>query len=114
MTNIVYLAVPFSSEDKEVMKERVLKVNKCAGKLLLEGHVVFSPISMHVPIKDVCDLPGTWEYWERVDRAFLERCSHLFVLKLDGWKTSVGVQAEIKIAKDLGLPVIYLEEDFIN
>ena len=32
----------------------------------------------------------------------------LMVLMLDGWVESVGVQAEIKIAKELGIPVQYI------
>lgn len=55
------------------------------------------------------DIKGDWTYWERFDTAFIRACSKLVVAKMDGWKESVGVQAEIKIAESLGLPVEYLE-----
>jgi hypothetical protein len=53
-------------------------------------------------------LPKGWEYWEKFDRAFIVASRALIVLTIDGWKDSVGVQAEIKIAKELGIPVDYL------
>ncbi|MBU1783170.1 DUF4406 domain-containing protein, partial [Patescibacteria group bacterium] len=37
-----------------------------------------------------------------------ECCYKLYVLKLDGWEESVGVQAEIKMAKELDLEIEYL------
>ena len=51
-------------------------------------------------------LAGDWKFWESYDRAHLEACTALAVLMLDGWKESVGVQAELAIAAELELPVI--------
>jgi hypothetical protein len=34
----------------------------------------------------------------------------VFVLTLPGWKESVGVQAEIRLATDVGIPVFYIDE----
>jgi hypothetical protein len=51
---------------------------------------------------------SVWSFWEQYDRKFLERCDEVVVLMLDGWEESVGVQAEIRIAGELGKPVRYL------
>lgn len=60
------------------------------------------------------DLPMDWAYWERFDREYLCLASELVVLKLDGWRESVGVQAEIDLAIDLGLPIRFLAPEAIH
>ncbi len=71
------------------------------------GFLVFSPISHTHPIAEAGDLPKGWEFWESYDRTFLEWCDRLHVLKLPGWRESIGVAAEIQIAGQLGKPVFY-------
>ena len=47
-------------------------------------------------------------FWARYDRSVLARCDAVAVLTLDGWEDSVGVQAELAIAGELGLLVRYV------
>ena len=56
-------------------------------------------------------LPTGWDFWERIDRAYLARCDEVVVLMLDGWQESTGVRAEIALARDLGKPVRFLGVD---
>lgn len=114
MQEIYYLGGPYSHLDSKIREERFQKLNICAGKLMNEGKIIYSPISANHPISCILNLPTDWVYWEANCKAFLKCCSKIFILKLKGWRESVGVQAEIKIARDLGLPVIYLEESFIE
>jgi len=106
---LVYLAVPYSHDDPHVRHERFIEANKAAGKLMQEGHHVFSPISHTHPIAVECDLPKGWDYWEAFDRAYMEHCHKIIVLCLDGWTESKGIAAELQIAYELGLAVEYLE-----
>ena len=71
------------------------------------GQVVFAPIVHGHPLVGH-GLPTEWPFWERFDREHLRRCDELVVLTLDGWRDSVGVAAEIRIAGELGKPVRYL------
>jgi len=48
------------------------------------------------------------------DRAFLEMCSEVWVLTLDGWRESEGVQAEMAMARELGKPVVVVEPEALN
>ena len=108
-SQLVYLASPYMHKDKKVMEDRVKAVNLVAGNLIKNGQYVFSPISHCYPIAQVCNLPEDWNFWEGYDRALISVCKKLLVLKLDGWESSVGVNAEIKIAKELGIPIEYIE-----
>lgn len=105
---IWYLASPYTSPHPEVREQRYRAACRATAALIRAGAVVFSPIC-HSHALAEHGLPNQWSFWERFDRAYLERCDLLVVLMLDGWKTSVGVQAEIAIARQLGKPVSYLE-----
>ena len=106
---ITYLAVPYSHPDPAVRQARFETVNEVAARMMAEGHYVFSPISHTHPIAMAGDLPKGWEFWSEYDRQMLMRCSRLVVLMLDGWRESVGVQAEIRIASGWNMPIEYVE-----
>lgn len=105
---LVYLAVPYSHPNKKVREKRFNIVNKVAAKLISEGEHIFSPISSSHPISLAGDLPKSFDFWIEYDRAFLKCSKKLIVLMLKGWEESIGVSGEIKIAKQLNIPIEYL------
>jgi hypothetical protein len=107
---IVYLATPYSHPERVVRLQRFEKVNAVAARLMRDGMHIFSPISHTHPIAEAGDLPLGFDFWQKYDTAFLNNCCKLIVLRLDGWEKSVGVTAEIEIAKSLGLPIEYIDE----
>jgi len=106
---LVYLATPYSHPNKQVQAARFRAVNRTAAHLMLHGEHVFSPISHCHPIAAAGGLPGDWEFWEAYDRAILASCRKLLVLRLSGWDASVGVQAEMRIAQEMGIPVEFID-----
>lgn len=106
---LLYLACPYLHKDWNVVLERVKQVNKLAGALINEGFYIYSPISHSHPIAQEVDLPGDWNFWQGFDRVMIKACKGLLVFKLPGWEQSVGVNAEIQIAKELGLPIEYID-----
>jgi hypothetical protein len=109
MTKLIYLACPYSHKDPAVKVQRFEAVNKVAAKLMAEGNYIFSPISHTHPIALAGSLPGGWDYWEGYDRTIIACCCKIIVLRLPGWELSTGVQAEIKIGQELGIPVEYID-----
>jgi len=107
---LTYLACPYSSPDKSLVEWRYQQATKAAGWLLTKrGLNVFSPITHSHPLhKAAGGCPGDWKFWEKIDREYLSCSQRLVVLMLAGWRKSVGVQAEIKIAEEQGIPVEYL------
>lgn len=105
---IIYLACPYSHPERAMRIYRFEKANEAAGKLISAGEIVFSPISHTHPIfETMADISFGWDFWHKFDLAFLEVSKKLIVVKIDGWKESAGVQAEIKIAEKLGIPIEY-------
>lgn len=104
---MIYLAVPYSHPDPDVRQQRFEAVNRYAARLMGNGVHVFSPISHTHPIALAGDLPKGWDFWEQYDRVMLAACHEMYVLMLPGWRESAGVQAEIRIASEMGLVVTF-------
>ena len=105
---MIYLASPYSHPDPAVRERRFRSACCAAAKLLHEGHAVFSPIVHGHPLVEH-GAPIDWAFWQRSDHEHLERCDEVVVLMLNGWETSAGVQAEIRMAGELCKPVSYIE-----
>jgi nucleoside 2-deoxyribosyltransferase len=107
---MIYLASPYSHPEPVVREVRFRAACHATARLIAAGHVVFSPIVHGHPLVHH-GLPTDWSFWERFDRDHLVRCDEVVVLMLDGWRESVGVAAEIRIAEELRKPVRYLAPD---
>lgn len=111
---LTYLACPYTHKDHYMMVARFLAVCRFGAKLMGEdGRFIFSPISHTHPIAEQGKLPRGWEFWECYDRTMIGCCDDLLVLCLPGWETSTGVQAEIKIAEEFGIPIDYAQYELI-
>ena len=105
----IYLAIPYSHPDAKVREERFAIANRFAGYLMKSGYIVYSPISHGHAIEMNYSLPRDWQFWQKQCFPFLEWADEIYVMKIDGWKESVGVQAEIKRAEELGKIIKYIE-----
>jgi len=107
--NRIYLASPYTHEDKEVMISRYEEALQVSARLLKENYLVFSPIVHCHPIAIAHGLPRDYEFWQAYSDSFLLRWAEaIVVLLLPGALNSKGVQAEIVLAEGTGLPVYYI------
>ncbi len=105
---MIYLATPYSHPDRAVRRRRFRAACRAAGRLLRAGLMVYSPIAHSAAIA-ACGLDDMdHEFWMRVDRPYLEWCSMVMVLTLDGWGESRGVSIEIAQAREMGKPVSFI------
>ena len=105
---LIYLACPFRHADVNVQKKRCAAAHYTAARLSSQNFYVFSPLTHNEILMDlVPELPG--EHWMQFDLAILAACKQLFVLKLEGWKESKGVQREIAFAKAHGMPIVEID-----
>ena len=109
VNSLIYLAVPYTHPDPKVREDRFNKINELAARLMKEGEFVFSPISHCHPIAKVGDLPKDWSYWNDYCVLMMKNCQKMIVLMVDGWKESIGVTEEIKIANERGIEVEYVD-----
>lgn len=101
----IYLAVPYSADPNR----GYFLANNKAAELMLQGNIVFSPISHSHPISKQCDLPLDHDFWMQQDLSFIEWCDELYVLQLSCWEKSKNIKTEIEYAKKLGKPIKYIK-----
>lgn len=112
MTNLIYLASVYSQGNAGPNKRtrRFKKACQKAAELMRQGYNVFSPIAHSHPIEiHGLDTIEDHDFWLKQDFAVLERCNKLVVMKMDGWKKSIGINAEIKFAEEHGIPIEYID-----
>jgi hypothetical protein len=108
---VYYLASPYTSPNPDIMKQRYLKIDEIAYNLMMEGFHLIEPIGSTHHKAQRFKLPSEYSFWKKQCRAMVGVSNGVIVAMLDGWKESVGVQDEIKIATELGKPVIYLKTE---
>lgn len=107
----IYLACPYSHDDPAVRQQRFEIANRVAAKLMIDGHLVFSPVSHSHPIVIAHDLPTDFAFWRDFDLSFLRLwATHLYVIAMDGMAESTGVRAELSEAASLILMVAFVTE----
>ena len=105
---VAYLATPYSHSDHNIQRIRFLQVTWMASELLRQNIYTYSPITHNIAM-NAMGIFGDFKDWMSFDHSMLERCDRLLVLQLQGWEDSKGVAAEIACAKELGMPIEYLE-----
>ena len=100
---LCYLAAPYSDPNPSVIEQRMEQVSRAQAHLIKQGFMVVTPLSAHYLLK-YQDLPGDWVYWRDYGTALLRACDNFILLPLPGWENSIGVNAEISIARDLDMP----------
>jgi nucleoside 2-deoxyribosyltransferase len=105
---MIYLASPYWHSDPAVRNQRFRAACRTTAALLRDGRTVFSPVVFgHALVAH--GLPGGWSFWQRLDREHLANCQKVLVLRLDGWRESEGVRAEVDAAAALGKPIRYID-----
>ncbi len=100
---IYYLASPYSHPDPLVRLERYWSAVQAVAAMTKAGHIVYSPIAHFHPAASTYDLPYYAANWERINRAFADRCDALAVLTIDGHFESKGMRQEVEWFRARGI-----------
>lgn len=95
---IIYVAIPFSHPNEQIRNDRFEIANKYSAKLMMQGHIVFSPISHSFPISKHIGNPNDSEFYVKQDLHWLRHCDEMHVLTIDGWEKSKGIKKETAFA----------------
>ena len=103
--DLIYVASPYSHQNKEVESVRYGQVADFVQRHLKEGRLVYSPIVYAHALALRHALPTSAEWWWLFNKRMVEKCDRMWVLCLNGWENSRGVRDEIEYAKIIGKPV---------
>lgn len=107
----IYLISPYSHSDESVREERYDAAVDATAALIKRGNIVFSPIVHCHPLALKHSLPKDHVYWKKYDQAFIEWADVGYVLRIPGWKGSLGVMSDIKALCKLGKSVFDSDSD---
>ncbi|MEJ0009498.1 MAG: DUF1937 family protein [Alphaproteobacteria bacterium] len=114
MPEIIYLACPYTDPDPSVREARFRKAALAAAHLIERKKIVYSPITMTHPLDIILakesETLGS-DFWVKFDEAFMEFCSKIIVLRIEGWELSSGVKREIDYFRSKKRSVEYLDWD---
>jgi hypothetical protein len=97
----VYLASPYSDEQKSTREWRYKQAEVFTARKLAEGITIYSPIVHCHHLALGHELPKDFEFWKEHNYNMLKPCQELWVLMIPGWRDSKGVREEIEFAQEL-------------
>lgn len=109
MTKMIYLACPYTHESGSVRANRKGLADRYAAKLAIheKGGAIFSPITHgtrlepHLPPRIAKD----HSFWMDQCYPLLRKADALYLLPLQGWRESKGVNMELKFAAEARIPI---------
>jgi nucleoside 2-deoxyribosyltransferase len=108
----IYLAIPYSFNPELSFKI----ANKIAAKLMIAGHIVFSPISHSHPVADYLpdNLRTDSDWWMKYDLPMIDWADEVHVVCIGHYgpdlvAESKGVQMEMVHAQNTNKPIIIIE-----
>jgi hypothetical protein len=111
-----YISNPYNGSEEE-KEERAKVAARICGFLLKRGIHAWSPIvHNHAMMKTFnhFTLEERRNFILDFDFSLLRAACGMIVLELEGWKQSYGVNAEIKLCQQLGIPIKYLNPNFLG
>jgi len=105
---MIYLAGPYTHKDPAVVEARYQAHREACIELMKKGFVVFSPI---VHGHNLLPELNHWKHddWISWDFGILKKCDMIYVLKLEGWEQSRGLEAELEFAAKHNILTAWLE-----
>lgn len=107
--SLIYLASPYSHPNEAVRFTRFMKAQEFCARELQLGVPIFSPIVYCWQFEQKYKLPGDADYWKDLNLAWLRASTALWILKLDGWQDSAGINFEAREAGRMGMVVVMKE-----
>jgi len=106
---LVYLSAPYSKyTNKSALMMAIMTISGIY-QLRNQGHHVVSPLFNHYSLNNVPGLGSDYAFWKDYSRNLLKRCDKVVVIKAPGWEESSGVEDEVKLAKELGIKVEFVD-----
>jgi hypothetical protein len=102
---LIYVASPYAGD----VEKNIAFAKRACRYVMEQGHAFFAPHLLYPQILDDTD-PAERKTGLKLGLRILEICDELWVC---GDRISTGMEAEIELAKQLGIPIRYVSEERI-
>jgi hypothetical protein len=106
-TEVCYVAGPYRADTEYYVKQNIRKAEDVGVQLWAAGWVPVIPHMNTAFFGGAYGLPD--DVWLKGDFAILKLCK--FVVAITGWQYSKGTKHEIDLARQLGMPVYFWDEE---
>lgn len=106
---MIYLASPYSHPDPLVMQQRFEIAERVTACFLRWRKWTYSPIVHCHELSKKYNLPHDFNFWKDYNFSMLRFANGFYIVGSKGWQGSVGVQAELAFARELGLPLMLVD-----
>lgn len=107
----IYLMSPYTDPSIIVRSIRYVQVRAATAYIVSVGFPVYSPILHNHDMALAHNIDGSSDFWNVLNMPFIRACGEGWVLMLDGWEDSRGIQWETELLKTLDKPVKYVYID---
>lgn len=112
MSQLVFISSPYSHPNPEVKVQRTKDVAKMVAKLMHHDIFGLSPVLYGLSIiQHGMELPDDWQFWAKYCHEYMKACQKVYIIAMEGWAESVGVQGEIEEAIKQNKEVFVIEFD---
>lgn len=107
---MIYLATKYSDPDPLVQEYNYGLARTMAYRLMSEkGLHVYSPILHYHDMATHHALPTSAKYWQLINQFSIDLCEAVYVYRSFGWQNSIGVRKEIEYARQIEIPVYFVD-----
>ena len=112
----IYLGSPYSHKNPNVRLSRFRKAQKAMVYLMSQDKTVYSPIVQFHELALAYILPKEFDFWKEHNYNMIRHAKSFAVLDLGGTtvENSKGLQAEIRFARQLNIPVSILPWNIVS
>ena len=116
---MIYVAGPYSHEVVGVRQNRAMVATAYASACWREGGFAFSPLTHN---HGMAAIDPNFENVRRTrtqdimkfDLAILEACDEIHILRLPGWRVSIGLREEMQFSKSASIRIHYVKMEQIE
>ena len=106
--SFIYLASPYSSDKPMERAIRHLMAEAATAYIIIAGFPTYSPIVHGHRMSIDHGIDDQNILWNSLNEPFIRTCSELWVLMIEGWQESKGVQWEVELAESLHTYIRYV------
>lgn len=105
---VIFLAMPYQHSDPKVVEKRIEILHDVIAFLMKSNKIAIAPCLNHSVVKRA-KIQIDPQYWAAYSAAHIPICSRMFVLTMEGWDQSSGIEGEIQLAKKFKIPVEFVD-----
>lgn len=111
---LIFIAIPSKGTVKDSKLTEEFLADLATLHLKYPEHTFVAPmVQDYQLLRHMPALNATWQDWGKHCRLLIERCDAVWIMKYEGWDTSVGVEGELQHAQKFLKTINFVEPKYL-